>query len=195
MKIGYARVSSQEQILDLQLDALLEAGCDQIFSDKISGTKEIKPEFERLLTFARKGDTLVIWKLDRLGRSTKQLIDLVELLSKKEINLLSLNDPIDTTTPSGILIFQIFCALAEHERNLIIERTMAGLEAARSRGRNGGRPKGLDPKYQKIAPAVKELYESGKKSTAEIMSYFNIGSRRTLYKTLQFSGALSNRNK
>jgi len=188
MKIGYARVSTQEQILDLQLDALKKAGCETIFTDKVSGIKVYKPEFEKLLLYAQETDTIIIWKLDRLGRSTKQLIELVEMLGKRGINLISLNDPIDTTSPSGVLVFQIFCALAEHERNLIVQRTKAGLQSARARGRMGGRPQGLAVKYQKVAPAVKDLYVAGQKSTTEIMQYFNIGSRRTLYKVLRFAG-------
>ncbi|MDO1451099.1 recombinase family protein [Rhodocytophaga aerolata] len=188
MKVGYARVSTQEQILDLQLDALEKHGCSKIYTDKVSGMKAHKPEFEKLMSYVREGDTIVIWKLDRLGRSTKGLLELVEMLSKKGINLISLNDPIDTTSPSGVLVFQIFCALAEHERNVIIQRTKAGLQAARARGRKGGRPQGLAPKYQKIANAVGELYELNKQSTTQIMQYFGIGSRRTLYKILRFAG-------
>jgi DNA invertase Pin-like site-specific DNA recombinase len=174
--------------LDSQTDALQEAGCERVYTDKVSGIKAHKPEFERMMGYLRTGDTIVIWKLDRLGRSTGQLIELVESLGKKGIHLVSLNDPIDTTSPGGLLVFQIFCALAEHERNVIVQRTKAGLESARSRGRNGGRPKGLAAKYQKIAPAVKNLYESGQQSTTQIMSYFQIGSRRTLYKVLRYAG-------
>lgn len=188
MKIGYARVSTQEQTLDLQIDALKKHGCEAIYTDKISGTKTEKPNFEELMKFIRAGDTLVIWKLDRLGRSTKHLIELVAELEKRQVNLVSLNDPIDTTSPSGILVFQIFCALAEHERNIIVQRTKAGLAAARARGRNGGRPKGLLPEYQAIAPAVKELYDAQKLSTAQIMKAFKIGSRRTFYKILAHAG-------
>lgn len=188
MRVGYARVSTQEQIVDSQTDALQRAGCERVYTDKISGIKSHKPEFERMMSYLRAGDTIVIWKLDRLGRSTSQLIELVEGLSKKGIHLVSLNDPIDTTSPGGLLVFQIFCALAEHERNVIVQRTKAGLESARSRGRTGGRPKGLAAKYQKIAPAVKNLYESSEQSTTQIMSYFGIGSRRTLYKILRYAG-------
>jgi DNA invertase Pin-like site-specific DNA recombinase len=190
MRVGYARVSTQEQTLDSQTDALQRAGCERVYTDKISGIKSHKPEFERMMGYMRAGDTIVIWKLDRLGRSTSQLIELVEGLSKKGIHLVSLNDPIDTTSPGGLLVFQIFCALAEHERNVIVQRTKAGLESARSRGRKGGRPKGLAAKYQKIAPAVKNLYESGDQSTTQIMSYFQIGSRRTLYKVLRYAGVV-----
>jgi len=188
MKVGYARVSTQEQTLDLQVDALKQKGCQTIYTDKVSGVKAVKPAFEKMMSFMREGDTVVIWKLDRLGRSTKDLIELVATLEKRKINLISLNDPIDTTSPSGILVFQIFCALAEHERNVIVQRTKAGLESARARGRNGGRPKGLLPAYQEIAESVKELYDAEKQSTTQIMKTFKIGSRRTFYKILTFAG-------
>ena len=188
MRVGYARVSTQEQMLDSQTDAVGQAGCELVFTDKVSGVKVHKPEFERMMSYLRTGDTIVIWKLDRLGRSTRDLIELVEALSQRGIHLVSLNDPIDTTSPGGLLVFQIFCALAEHERNVIVQRTRAGLESARARGRNGGRPEGLTAKYQKIAPAVKNLYESGSQSTTQIMSYFGIGSRRTFYKVLRSAG-------
>lgn len=188
MRVGYARVSTQEQTLDLQTDALQQAGCDRVFTDKVSGMKAHKPQFELMMSYLRAGDTIVIWKLDRLGRSTRGLIELVEGLSQKGIHLVSLNDPIDTTSPGGLLVFQIFCALAEHERNVIVQRTRAGLESARARGRQSGRPKGLAVKYQKIAPAVKNLYESDSQSTTQIMSYFGIGSRRTFYKVLRYAG-------
>ena len=152
--------------------------------------KANKPEFELMMGFLRKGDTIVIWKLDRLGRSTRGLIELVEDLGNKGIHLVSLNDPIDTTSPGGLLVFQIFCALAEHERNVIVQRTRAGLESARARGRKGGRPKGLAVKYQKMAPSVKNLYELGQQSTTEIMNSFQIGSRRTFYKVLRHAGVI-----
>ena len=187
MKVGYARVSTQEQTLDLQVDALKQNGCEQIYTDKISGIKTLKPAFEEMLNYLREGDIIVIWKLDRLGRSTKDLIDLVAMLEKRKINLISLNDPIDTTSPSGILVFQIFCALAEHERNVIALRTKAGLASARARGKNGGRPAGLSPAYQEIAPTVKSLYEAKEETVAKIMKFFSIGSRRTFYKILAFA--------
>lgn len=188
MKVGYARVSTQEQTLDLQVDALKLNGCQSIFTDKISGIKTVKPAFDEMMSHLREEDSIVIWKLDRLGRSTKDLIALVSTLAEKKINLISLNDPIDTTSPGGILVFQIFCALAEHERNIIVQRTKAGLEAARSRGRKGGRPKGLIEEFQAIAPAVKELYDSQNQSTTQIMKFFKIGSRRTFYKILTHAG-------
>ncbi len=192
MKVGYARVSTLEQTLDLQIDALKLNGCQSIYTDKVSGIKVAKPAFEEMMSYLREGDTIVIWKLDRLGRSTKDLIELVATLAKKKIDIISLHDPIDTTSPGGILIFQIFCALAEHERNIIVQRTRAGLESARARGRNGGHPKGLIEKYQDIAPAVKELYYSKNQSVTQIMKFFKIGSRRTFYKILVYAGVRVN---
>lgn len=188
IKLGYARVSTFEQNLDLQIDALKNEGCKQTFTDKISGVKSSKPNFEKLLEYARQGDTIVVWKLDRLGRSTIQLIELMENLKKKGIHLKSLSEAIDTTSATGMLFFQFMCILAEHERNIIRERTNAGLNSARARGRTGGRPKGLSEHYQLIAPEVKELYEKGNRSTEEIRKIFNIKSQPTLYKILHFVG-------
>lgn len=188
MKIGYARVSTFEQNLDLQTDALMKEGCKQIFTDKVSGVKSQKPNFEKLLSYVREGDTIVVWKLDRLGRSTTQLIELMEELKKRGIHLKSLNEAIDTTSATGILFFQFMCVLAEHERNIIKERTNAGLSAARARGRTGGRPKGLSEHYKLIAPEVKEMYEKGNRSTEEIRKIFGIRSQPTLYKILDFTG-------
>ncbi len=187
IKIGYARVSTFDQNLDLQIDALKKEGCKQIFTDKISGVKSQKPNFDKLLEYAREGDTIVVWKLDRLGRSTVQLIELMEELKKKNIHVKSLNESIDTSTATGTLFFQFMCMLAEHERNIIRERTTAGLNAARARGRTGGRPQGLSEHYQLIAPEVKEMYEKGTRSTEEIRKIFNIKSQPTLYKILAFA--------
>ena len=133
MRVGYARVSTQEQTLDLQTDALQRSGCDRVFTDKVSGMKAHKPQFELMMSYLRAGDTIVIWKLDRLGRSTRGLIELVEGLSQKGIHLVSLNDPIDTTSPGGLLVFQIFCALTEHERNVIVQRTRNAREDTNNR--------------------------------------------------------------
>ena len=127
IKLGYARVSTFEQNLDLQLDALQKEGCKQIFTDKVSGVKTNKPNFEKLLEYAREKDTIIVWRLDRLGRSTVQLIELMETLKKKGIHLKSLSESIDTTSATGMLFFQFMCILAEHERNIIRERTTAGL--------------------------------------------------------------------
>src|SRR5215204_1103207 len=143
MLIGYARVSTIEQTLDLQLDALRQTGCEQVFTDQISGAKSERPGLTQALEFVRSGDILVVWKLDRLGRSLKQLIEIVTELQKRNVGFRSLTENIDTTSPGGKLIFHIFGSLAEFERDLIRERTLAGLAAARSRGRKGGRPRAV----------------------------------------------------
>ena len=138
MQIGYARVSTGDQNLDLQRDALQKAGCDRILEDRASGAKAPRPGLDAALDYVRRGDTLVVWRLDRLGRSLKDLIQLVGELDERGIGLRSLHESIDTTSSSGKLVFHIFGALAEFERNLIRERTRAGLQAARARGRKGG---------------------------------------------------------
>lgn len=134
MKVGYARVSTKDQTLDLQLDALKKAGCAKIYTETVSGAKAERPALTKLLDAVRAGDVLVIWKLDRLGRSLKNLIDIVNELLQRKVGLKSLNDPIDTTTSHGRLTFNLFAALAEFERDIIRERTNAGLMAARARG-------------------------------------------------------------
>jgi DNA invertase Pin-like site-specific DNA recombinase len=143
MLIGYALVSTQDQNPDLQRDALTEAGCEKIFEEKASGAKRDKPGLAEALKFLREGDTLVVWKLDRMARSLKQLIETVEQLEDQGIGFRSLTESIDTTTPGGRLVFHIFGALAEFERSIIRERTVAGLASARTRGRVGGRPRAL----------------------------------------------------
>lgn len=185
MLIGYARVSKFEQNLDLQTDALKNLVIDKIFVDKVSGVKTEKPQLNELLKFIRKGDTLTVWRLDRIGRTTVGLIQFVTELNEKGIHFKSITENIDTSSPSGKLIFQIFCVLAEHERNVLIERTNAGLKAARARGKNGGRPRGMTEKYKKIAPLVKNSYESRNLPIEEIMKAFNIGSKTTFYKILK----------
>ncbi len=151
MFIGYARVSMQDQNLDLQKDALNENGCEKIFIDRTTGAKSSRPGLDRAMDALREGDTLVVWHLDRLGRSLKHLIEFVESLNKQNIGFKSLQEFIDTATSGGKLIFHVFGALAEFERNLIRERTCAGLTAARARGRLGGRPKALDSQRRKLA--------------------------------------------
>ncbi len=188
IKLGYARVSTQEQNLDLQLDALEKEGCQRLFTDKVSGVKSSKPNFEKLMSYARAGDTVVVWKLDRLGRSTIKLIELIEELKNRGVNIKSLSESIDTSTATGNLFFQFMCVLAEHERNVIRERTKAGLASARARGRTGGRPQGLSERYRKIAPEVKEIYEKNSRSTDEIREMFGIKSQPTLYKILRYAG-------
>src|SRR5947209_797764 len=141
MLIGYARVSTQDQTLNLQLDALNKAGCNRIFTDTISGSIQERKGLEEALSFVRPGDSLVVWRLDRLGRSLKHLIETIGQLNRKGIGFRSITESIDTTTSSGKLVFHVFGALAEFERDLIRERTKAGLAAARMRGRLGGRPR------------------------------------------------------
>ena len=154
MRIGYARVSSQDQTPDLQLDALRAAGCKRIFVETASGAQRDRPELGAALDYLRAGDTLVIWKLDRLARSVKQLIETVEGLEARGIGLRSLTETIDTTTAGGKLVFHIFGALAEFERAIIGERTRAGLSAAKARGRQGGRPPKLTPQDLAAARAM-----------------------------------------
>ncbi len=140
MRIGYARVSRPEQSLDLQFDALYQAGCQQVFSDQMTGAASKRPGLEAALSHLRDGDELIVWKLDRLGRTARKLIDLVADLEEKHIHFRSLTDGIDTSTSTGRFFFRVMAALAEMERELLIERTQAGLAAARARGRVGGRP-------------------------------------------------------
>ncbi len=184
MLVGYARVSTQEQTLDLQKDALEKIGCTKIFSDVISGAKAERKGLQEALEYVREGDTLVVWRLDRLGRSLKHLIETITALQKRNIGFKSLTENIDTTTSGGKLIFHIFGALAEFERDIIRERTQAGLQAARARGRNGGRPKSLTGKRVAMA---QELYQNKQNSIADICKTLNI-SRATLYRYVQPQG-------
>lgn len=158
MLIGYARVSTQDQNLDLQRDALTKAGCHKVFEDKVSGSRGDRPGLAKAQEILREGDTLVVWKLDRLGRSVKQLVDLVGELHKQGVQFKSLTDAIDTGTPSGRFFFHVMASLAEMERELIIERTRAGLDVARQLGRKGGRkPKMTESKIE----SAKKLLASG----------------------------------
>lgn len=181
MNVGYARVSTHEQNLDLQLDALKAAGCEKIFTDKISTLKEERKGRNEALAFLRPGDVLVVWKLDRLGRSLKELIETMALFDQKGIGFKSLKETIDTTTSTGKLVFHFLAALTEFERDIIRERTQAGLQAARARGRVGGKPKALSPKQQAIAQA---LYNDKNNSIDDICKTLGI-SRATLYRYLQ----------
>jgi len=155
MLVGYARVSTQDQKLELQRDALKEAQCERIFEDKASGAKAARPGLTEALTFMRAGDTLVIWKLSRLGRSLKQLIETVQAMQDKGIELKSLNESIDTRTPTGKLLFHIVAAFAQFERDNMIENTKAGLEAARARGKKGGRKPVLEGKKLALAMTLR----------------------------------------
>ena len=154
MAVGYARVSTQEQDLALQLDALQAAGCARIYTEKASGAQRDRPQLHAALDYMRPDDTLVVWKLDRLARSLRQLLDTVEALHRRQIGLRSLTEAIDTSTPGGTLVFHLFGALAEFERAIIRERTRAGLAAARARGRTGGRPSALSPADKIAARAL-----------------------------------------
>jgi DNA invertase Pin-like site-specific DNA recombinase len=178
MLIGYARVSTDDQKLNLQYDALQKAGCEKIFEDYLSGAKTSRPGLNAALDMARAGDTLIVWRLDRLGRSLKDLLQLIETLKERSIGLYSLQESINTTTSSGQLVFHLFGALAEFERNLVRERTHAGLNAARARGRKGGRPKALDLKKRQLAV---KLYNDRQHSIDEICHMMGI-SKPTLYK-------------
>lgn len=184
MLIGYARVSTDDQNLNLQHDALKNAGCEKIFDDQITGSKIQRPGLEAALEFARENDVIVVWRLDRLSRSLKDLIEMVALLDSKKVGLRSLHESIDTSSSSGKLIFHIFGALAEFERNLIRERTHAGLEAARARGRMGGRPKKLTTDKAKLA---NDLYNEKTRSIKQICDLVGV-SKPTLYKYLSNKG-------
>lgn len=187
MRVGYARVSTKEQNIALQVDALKKAACEQVFSEVASGANTARPVLDDLLSRLRPGDVLVIWKLDRLGRSLKHLVALTHELLERQIGLVSLNDPIDTTTAQGRLVFNIFASLAEFERDLIRERTQAGLVAARARGRKGGRPRGLSKQAKATAMAAETLYREGELSVQEICDQLNI-SKPTLYSYLRHRG-------
>jgi DNA invertase Pin-like site-specific DNA recombinase len=176
--IGYARVSRHEQNLDLQLDALNKEGCSKIFTDKITGSTFEREGLDEALTYLREGDTLVVWRLDRLGRSLKDLIETLNSLHKSGIGFKSITEAIDTTTATGELVFHIFGALAQFERRLIQERTQAGLAAARARGKKGGRPKALDAKKAALA---QKLYADKTTTIDEICTMLHIG-RTTLYR-------------
>ncbi|GAC1456922.1 MAG: recombinase family protein [Chamaesiphon sp.] len=165
MKIGYARVSTEDQTLRLQQDALRAAGCDQLFQDIASGSKTARPGLDDCLAYLREGDTLVVWRLDRLGRSLAHLMETVEDLRERGIGFMSVTEGFDTTTSGGKLIFHIFGAIAEFERNLIKERTNAGLAAARRRGKVGGRKRTISD-YQ-IKQAI-QLADTSEKTIEEI---------------------------
>jgi len=186
MLIGYARVSTDDQHLDLQRDALVQAGCFKLYEDRESGAKATRPGLALALEVLREGDTLVVWRLDRLGRSLKDLIALVEPLETKGTGLKSLKENLDTTSSGGKLVFHLFGALAEFERTLLRERTQAGLTAARARGRRGGRPKALDPAKRKLAV---RLYRERQHSIAEICRLVGI-SKPTLYSYLAEADAI-----
>jgi len=181
MIIGYARVSTLDQNTCLQIEALRSNGCEKIFEETASGVSK-KNALQEALDFCRSGDILVVWKLDRLSRSLSELIQTINFLSEKNVGFKCLTQPLDTTNPNGMLLFHIFGAMAEFERNLIRERTHAGLLAARSRGRKGGRPKKIKPELNKTA----QLLHAGKTPIQEICKTLNIG-KSSLYRSLAAS--------
>ena len=181
MLIGYARVSTQDQTLNLQKDALEKAGCQKIFTDIASGAKQERKGLEDALSHVREGDILVVWRLDRLGRSITHLIETVSGLATRGVGFKSLTENIDTTTSGGKLVFHIFGALAEFERDIIRERTTAGLQAARARGRMGGRPKALTPKK---AAMLQALYADKSNSIEDICKTLGIG-RTTFFRYIK----------
>ena len=187
MKVGYARVSTPDQSFALQVDALRQAGCAKVYEEVSSGVRAARPVLDALLNDLQGGDILVVWKFDRLGRSLKHLVELVNMLRDNEVGLQSLQDPIDTTTPQGRLNLHLFAALAEFERDLIQERTRAGLSAARARGRKGGRPKGLSRQAEATACAAETLYREGQLSVQQVADQLGI-SKRTLYTYLRHRG-------
>jgi len=181
MLFGYARVSTKDQNLYMQFDALQKYGVEEknIYSEKITGTTKDRPAFTEMLTYLREGDTVVVYKLDRIGRSTKHLVDLINDFQEKGINFVSINENIDTTTAMGKLVFTIFSGLAQFERDIISERTKSGLDAARARGRKGGRPK----KDQSKLGMAFRMYDSKEYSIQEILDAVGI-SRATFYRYL-----------
>ena len=185
MKIGYARVSTKEQSLAMQVDALKKAGCDKIHEEIASGAKTSRPVLEEIMRNLREGDTLVIWKLDRLGRNLAHLIHLTTKLIEIKVGLISLNDPIDKSTAQGRMVFGIFASLAEFERELIRERTQAGLTSARARGRKVGRPKGMTQAAIEKATIAEALYKNGSIPVKKIAEQLGI-SKTTLYLYLRY---------
>lgn len=185
--LGYARVSTTDQDAALQVDALQAAGCYWMFVDTISGALEHRPELDKLLDQLRPGDTLVVWRLDRLGRSIRHLIDQLQALADRGVGFRSLQETIDTTSPGGRLVFHVFAALAEFERDLIRERTNAGLAAARARGRTGGRPSSLSTDQ---VTAARRMYEQKDMTVAQIGDVLGV-SRTTIYRALNRQPATS----
>ena len=181
MLVGYARVSTEDQKLDLQRDALRAVGCDKIFDEKVSAARGLMPARQELLDYCRPGDVAVVWKLDRLGRSLRDLVDTVNLLRQRGVALRSLREAIDTTTPAGKLTFHIFAALAEFEASVVRERTRAGLQAARLRGMKLGRPRALNPEQIEMA---RTMMDNPNLSARQVAQQLGV-HRSTLYRCLQ----------
>jgi DNA invertase Pin-like site-specific DNA recombinase len=189
MRIGYARVSTTEQSLDLQRDALHAAGCDEVYTDTASGSKSERPGLKQALSHAREGDVLVVWRLDRFGRSLKDLVARIEELAERGVGFRSLQESIDTTSPTGKLVFHIFASLAEFERELIRERTLAGLASARARGRKGGRPPAMTARKVELAS---KLMADPAVSVDEVCEAVGV-SKSTLYRHVGPDGTVRKR--
>ncbi len=181
MKFGYARVSTKDQNLNLQIEALEKAGCEKIFNEKISGSTKNRPELDKMIAHLRKDDELFVWRLDRLGRSLKNIIDLVLSLSEKGVVIKGISDGVDTSTSSGRLFLNIMASLAEYERELIKERTNAGLQSARARGRTGGRPKGYTKETISKLLIMRSVYKDKSKTPEEVYKPLGL-TRATFYR-------------
>lgn len=188
MIIGYVRVSRNEQNLELQLDALKKIGCEQIFQEKISGGEKERPQYQKMVESLRKGDVVTVWRIDRLGRTTLELIKLMVEFREKGVEFKSIVEGIDTSTSMGRIWYMLSSIFAENEREIIRERTKAGLISARARGKVGGRPKGLTENARKVAMSAATLYNAKKLSTNEICEMLNIKSKTTLYRYLRYAG-------
>lgn len=188
MVIGYVRVSKNEQNQDLQFDALKKAGCERVFHEKISGASKQRPEYMKMVAELRKGDIIVVWRVDRLGRTTYELIKLMVEWKELGVEFRSISEGIDTSTKMGRLWYMLSSVFAENEREILMERTLAGMEAARARGRVGGRPKGLTKKSKELASLAATLYQSKKYTTKQICEQLKIGSKATLYNYLRHEG-------
>ncbi|MET3115617.1 DNA invertase Pin-like site-specific DNA recombinase [Pedobacter sp. CG_S7] len=185
MKIGYARVSTTDQNLDMQLNELEKAGCEKIYREKLSGKNKERPELQNLLADLRNGDQVVVWKLDRIGRSIKDLIEIVDTFKNKGVDFISLHNQIDTSTSTGRFTFNIFAALAEFEREMIVERTKAGLQAAKIRGIKSGRKPGLSAENIKKAQRAHKLLNQNNMSMQEISEFLKVG-KSTLYRYVKY---------
>ena len=188
MQVGYVRVSRNEQNFDLQIDALKKVGCDEIFKEKISGAEKDRPQFLKMIELLRKGDIVTVWRIDRLGRTTLELIKLMVEFREKGVEFKSIVEGIDTSTQMGRIWYMLSSIFAENEREIIRERTKAGLESARARGKIGGRPKGLTENAQKTASTAAILYNAKELTTDEICNVLKIGSKTTLYRYLRHQG-------
>jgi len=197
MNIGYARVSTYEQNLDMQIDALKQQGCDPIYTDKVSGMKERRPNWDKCFAYAREGDTIVVWRLDRIGRGHTNLLQIIEEMDKRKIHLKTLTGiEVDTSNPSGRMLFRIMAAMIEYERDQLRERTLAGLAAARARGRLGGRPalQVGSEKFNKFKSLVEARSPETMKlmySVPDICGFMKI-SRNTYYRWLRFLKEVEN---